>query len=1778
MAGLHFPITADNSSFMRALHEVTAGVRDASKQIEADGGNIDRTISRIKKGLATLGAGLGFKEIAGAVANTRGEFQQLEVAFKTMLGSEEKATALMSQLVKTAAITPFDLQGVANGAKQLLAYGTSAENVNETLIRLGDIAAGLSIPLGDLVYLYGTTMAQGRLYTQDLNQFTGRGIPMIGELAKQFGVAESKVKELVETGKVGFPEVQKVIESLTNQGGKFGGLMEEQSKTISGQISNIEDAFDTMLNDIGKSQQGLISGTLDVTSTLIENWQTVLAILGDITAAYGVQKAMLALDAGFTKAATNYGYDAEIEQLKALIPLKEEEKATALQQAVASGNLTEAKAAEIKSLREEAEAYVATLAAKQAEAKQAEIVAQANLTTALQEKSIAEDMVQTAQERWKAAYDSADAVAEEAAAIELETAKSIQSEAADAVATATKEAKAASSAHVAAQQATETASTQINTAQTAGNTAATGVLTIAKEKLAVAISKVNAAIKANQFAIITGAIIAMGYAIYKLITYQTEEEKMAKAVKEATDKVTDSYGKEEKKLNALWGKLEKAKKGSDEWKSAKDALVSQYGKYFTNLDAEIEKTNNLKSVYEKLTESIRESIAARGLKDFYDQTDKSGERMKKWSTFVDDFKKNSKLQDASLEKVLPIIEEYAKNGGESIDNIFKHIEITLGDKYGKAGYDFYDAIEKKLKKSDLTSAISMHKESRLESQALKTFQRNNNISDELANQVLYGIETPSEDSIEKDRDYWEKEVKNRTDAYNNILKTDKKASEAALASLKEAKAKLAEYNNYKEQFKKSSDPTSAQIESKQDSASQKLLNLMKQQAEERLMLQQEYEMELWQNRINLMEEGEAKVLEQMKLDQAKEKYSLEQRKKQAIEAEVARQKAIFDARQDELAAGDKKYAKQVFNPGENIAETVEELSKIEDAMSKAQEELDKLIETEGSQEEVDKCKDKINKLVERHKKLSSKMGDVTDTEVKKILSRYESLYEDLGKMQDKSYSDRIKNAEKSLDEYLAKYGSYEQKRYALAKEWDEKIKNATSAERPMLEAEKNDALNDLDFEEWKKSGEIEKAFGNIKKLSASTVKELIRHMEQYRGKIVDTFDPQKIREYNEALENLKRADIDESLGIFSTFVPEPFKEAAEQEKMMVEYEKQYVELKNKAAALQSDIMANQADVVQLGKQKGVDISFDDIMGEDAFENVAKKFADAGKVMGSEMESSLSSLIGKMGQMGNMQGAMGQLSGLMSGAGGGGGGGMMGSLNAVGAIVHGINDNVQSLKELFDDLSNTADALGADTSVGSNWAQAGIIMDGFAEASQGATDAFDSLKSGNVMGVIQGIVKSFTSWIRAFAAFNDAKHERKILELQDRIDDLKESYDDLGKTVDDYFSIDAADILEKQNENLRQQNALIQQQRKEEEAKKNTDDEKMEEYRKQLKANEEQLKENEKKAKEAIIGKDIKSAIEEFASKYAEAWDDGTDAAQKSMHAVKSIITSALNELLNKRLQPFSQKFYDKLAEMLKKGYLTDYDLHQLDLIKAEMDAAAAKEEEQYKRIQERYKDLDELREELTDISFDSVRDNFKSLLTDMESSTEDFTDNFSEMLRNALVEGLMDSKYDALLKEWYAAFAEAMDDQRLTDEERERLRQQYDAIVQQGIADRNAINDIVGGGAYSQQASKGEAWGMNQETGEELNGRFTAMVELEATNNVLVADGNAIAREILIAVKSMTGMSMTTSGSDNKDTLLAIKDMIFLSTGYLEDIAKYSKNLVEINTEIVNIKNYIKDL
>lgn len=337
---LYFDVLLNDESLQQGLQRSRESFRSLGESANAELQSMDGFMAKAAQTAAGLFAVDKIKDFVSQLALVRGEYQQLEVAFETMLGSKSKADALMGQLIDTAAKTPFEMSEVAEASKMLLAYGMEGNKVNETLIRLGDIAAGLSMPLKDLAFLYGTTMVQGRLYTQDLNQFLGRGIPLADELAKQFGKNKSEVKKLVEEGKIGFPEVQKAIEALTGEGSKFGGLMDKQSKTIKGQLSNIEDAWEQMMNEIGRSQEGNISGALDITGKLIENWKTIGKVVLSVVAIYGAYKAATMVAAVATRiaaaASESMAYQQKLAAMQG-IALSEAQAGVAAASSMATG-------------------------------------------------------------------------------------------------------------------------------------------------------------------------------------------------------------------------------------------------------------------------------------------------------------------------------------------------------------------------------------------------------------------------------------------------------------------------------------------------------------------------------------------------------------------------------------------------------------------------------------------------------------------------------------------------------------------------------------------------------------------------------------------------------------------------------------------------------------------------------------------------------------------------------------------------------------------------------------------------------------------------------------------------------------------------------------------------------------------------------------------------------------------------------------------------------------------------------------------------------------------------------------------------------------------------------------------------------------------------------------------------------------------------------------------------------------------------------------------------
>ena len=298
---LLFEVRADQTDIKKDIEAIKKQFESLTEKTKEEGKKQAEVWQNLVKGATAYFTLHGASAFIKQVVAVRSQFQQLEISFGTMLKSKEKANELMAQMADLAAKTPFGLEEVSEGAKRLLAFQVPAEEVTETLRRMGDVAAGLGVPMGQLIHVYGQVKAQGKLMTNDLYQFMNAGIPIIAELSKVVGKSETEIKDMVSAGKIGFPEVQAVIKNMTNEGGLFFNLMAEQSKSLGGQISNLGDSFDQMLNDIGKASEGYISGAIQGVTFLVENYKTLGKVIAGLIVTYGAYRTAVLVNIALTK-------------------------------------------------------------------------------------------------------------------------------------------------------------------------------------------------------------------------------------------------------------------------------------------------------------------------------------------------------------------------------------------------------------------------------------------------------------------------------------------------------------------------------------------------------------------------------------------------------------------------------------------------------------------------------------------------------------------------------------------------------------------------------------------------------------------------------------------------------------------------------------------------------------------------------------------------------------------------------------------------------------------------------------------------------------------------------------------------------------------------------------------------------------------------------------------------------------------------------------------------------------------------------------------------------------------------------------------------------------------------------------------------------------------------------------------------------------------------------------------------------------------------------------
>lgn len=245
------------------------GMNQAVATAKRSGTGISNAFKAVGGSLSGIATGGGLAALATGAVMGAAKMETLSTAFEVLIGDAGRAGTLLKEISSFAASTPFELPELANASRSLLAFGVNSEAIIPKLRAIGDIASGIGQPIGELAELYGKAKVQGRLFAEDVNQLTGRGIPIIQEFAQQFGVTESEVKKLVETGQVGFGNLEMAFESLTGAGGRFFGMMERQSQTFEGKLSSLKDAFAELSRAAGGGLLPALKERMDILSAIM---------------------------------------------------------------------------------------------------------------------------------------------------------------------------------------------------------------------------------------------------------------------------------------------------------------------------------------------------------------------------------------------------------------------------------------------------------------------------------------------------------------------------------------------------------------------------------------------------------------------------------------------------------------------------------------------------------------------------------------------------------------------------------------------------------------------------------------------------------------------------------------------------------------------------------------------------------------------------------------------------------------------------------------------------------------------------------------------------------------------------------------------------------------------------------------------------------------------------------------------------------------------------------------------------------------------------------------------------------------------------------------------------------------------------------------------------------------------------------------------------------------------------------------------------------------------
>lgn len=1482
------------ASETQRLQQANDNVAKSMERVKRSQSSVLNTTDQLTRKIALLFSVSAIQGYVEKLVSVRGEFELQQRALQAILQNKDEANALWEKTVALAVKSPFQVKELVTYTKQLAAYKIEADKLYDTTKMLADVSAGLGVDMGRLILAYGQVKAANYLRASEVRQFTEAGVGLLQELATMYTELEGRmvsvgeVQARITKRMVAFGDVEEVFKRITSAGGIFYNMQEIQAETLAGMISNLKDNFDVMFNEIGKANDGVLKGFINILNTIVAQWRDFAIALNTAGAVFVTYSIKAAIAAAANRKIGVSAAEAMIAQ-------------GGLAKAI--GYTTNAL---IKSFNfVKANPWI--------------ILATAIAGTIFYLKDLTERLDET-----RATYD--------------------------------------------------VLNNQIDTQ---------------KNNLESLTNKIEKQVKAQEDAESSLSNVKKGTQEYKEAEQKANEEreKTQKLLNILKTQYPEVYAKVMQNKEGIKSLASEQKKYNDELERTSvlnklmqadvpligESFKEQAEAYTTSLDKQKKASTDLKNTYKALTSELNylfktDSKIPDYLKQNAQLVINSNDNIEKKTKLLISYseaisrhtstsnrtlntlRKNAEdslnsLEDANENRVVQM-QEMNKSYVSLRDNALKEANITLAE---------FKALSKE-QQEDLGKRMATFIKSSAGAESnFARFFLKNRIKQDLGISISY-----DEKEVEKEMTDLQKKLSEYVNEYNN--KPEIKGKNALKLPIVTAETDVEEYRD------KIFAAGKALIEAAQENANsvenlaphidknQKVaIQLAKSAGEAQQALAKLFGYTDKKGEKAGETAYERKIKAQ--LDLLKKMQSQYEKLRQTMGEEDATSTitSSFGTAYQKLFNKPLKLnfdKASIANEMESISNTIS--GKSAEALKRSWQntigELRSEITVSATLDNISEFERQMDSMFNSYQLyIELEAKGVPKDLIQNLFGIDVTTLDDIARALEEKYPDVTKLGEKELDSYfkiqkkITDNQKNELKRrsdllYNYLEQSVDKVKQVQNSgaleisfatdffNKGSLNAEQyatvvknvtekvNKEVSKINTDKFKETPEYIQAMGDLSAYSASQLEEMIARMQELINSSAGNLNASDLKVYTDLIDKIQ----DRLKQIKSPFSKNAFAEFRELKRLQAEFNaetERYNQLLREQKIAKDRLESAKTEAEQARGRIGIDASAkDDLIA------ATESLQDAN----SALNNSNDKLNISQGKLFNISGKMGQIQGGMSAA-----------MSMIDKIVTGIYQSINATIDIMNQFKELQESQGVDTSKG-GWREAAQAGELLGNVNNKVMSSWNNFKSGNIAGAVADAVGSITSIFTTLNKQHDARREQTIQEEIKQVEKLQKAYQRLGDAIENAYTIDTLNMsTENAQRNIQDQIKSYQNMIAAEEDKKDTDWDRIDEWKEATTDLQEQANElqNQKIAELGGFGSgaDMKSAAEEFASAWLEAYKETGD----GLTALEDKWDEYINNVIMKQLalrgiEKFLEPIMKNLNNMIgSDSYLSNDELEAL---------------------------------------------------------------------------------------------------------------------------------------------------------------------------------------------------------------------------------------------------------